>query len=594
MAAVISPNVRASTLPELLRTRAEQTPDAIATYHRDAEGRWAPTTWSGVWEAVQRTASAFRALGFTRGSRLAILARTCREWQIAEMGAILAGGAVLGIDVHAAPEQIATILETAGVRGLVVDNDASLARIPQGVRSRLAFLVAIDTALSDHSSDVLTWDAIATHPIASMDDSTGSPADAVMVIYTSGTTGASKAIEYTHEQVLIACRSMLDEFPDFAGSRLVSWLPMAALFQRMLNLLAIAGQSVTYFVEDPRQIIANLKEIRPTVFTSVPRFYEKVYEGIQEQIAAQQGLPRRLARAALEAGAAWSRCQRSGTAPGLALRIRHAVLDRLVLQRIRAVMGGEIKWMISGSAAAPVWLLDFYHSIGLLVLEAYGITENPVPIAANHPNEFRFGSVGRPFAANQVRLADDGEVLVKGPALFESYIGESRPRDRMTADGFYRTGDFGRFDVDGFLYLTGRVAELIKTTTGRRISPAAIEGVYRQSRYVDQIVVVGNDRPHLVALVVANQAAIDTAMQGSTSDGRSAHAAKGLIDEDLKRLGSQLSRHERIRAFALLPEPLAVERGELTPTLKFRRDRIEARYLAMIGEMYQEREQITS
>src|SRR5262249_45617699 len=191
MAAVISRNVRASTLPELLRTRAEQTPDAVATYHRDAEGRWTPTTWSGVWEAVRHAASAFRALGFTRGSRLGILARTCREWQIAEMGAILAGGAVVGIDVQAAPEQVATILETAGVRGLVVDNDASLAKIPQDVRARLAFLVGIDPSHSDCSSDVLTWDTIATHPIASLDDSTRNPADAVMVIYTSGTTGAA-------------------------------------------------------------------------------------------------------------------------------------------------------------------------------------------------------------------------------------------------------------------------------------------------------------------------------------------------------------------------------------------------------------------
>src|SRR5262249_31965221 len=190
MAAVISRNVRASTLPELLRTRAEQTPDAIATYHRDAEGRWAPTTWSGVWEVVQRTASAFRALGFTRGDRLAILARTCREWQIAEMGAILAGGAVLGIDVHAAPEQVAKILEPPGVRGLVVDNNASLAKVPGGVRSRLAFLAAIDRSLSDGSSDVLAWDSIVTHPIASLDDSKCNPSDAVMVIYTSGTTGA--------------------------------------------------------------------------------------------------------------------------------------------------------------------------------------------------------------------------------------------------------------------------------------------------------------------------------------------------------------------------------------------------------------------
>ena len=302
---------------------------------------------------------------------------------------------------------------------------------------------------------------------------------------------------------------MVDEFPDLGESnRLMCWLPMAPLFQRMLNLVAFASRSPTYFVENPRDIMARVAEVRPTAFASVPRFYEKLHDGIQERLAAQSGLQRRLVAAALSAGSEVSQCARGGVAPTWSLRMRHAVLNYLVLRRIRSAMGGSMKWMISGSAATPVWLLEFFDSIGLLVLEAYGVTENPVPIAANRSNAHRFGSVGRPFRLNEVRLSDESEVLVRGPAMFREYRGEGRPPERFTSDGFYRTGDQGRFDEDGFLYLTGRVAEMIKTTTGRRISPVAVEAVYSRCEYVDEIVVLGNNRPYLVALVGLNLPAV--------------------------------------------------------------------------------------
>jgi long-chain acyl-CoA synthetase len=257
-------------------------------------------------------------------------------------------------------------------------------------------------------------------------------------------------------------------------------------------------------------------------------------------------------------------------------------------------MGGEIKWMLSGSAAAPVWLLEFFHSIGLLVLEAYGITENPVPIAVNRPDAFRFGSVGRPFAMNQLRFDEHNEVLVKGPALFGGYLGEGPPKDRYTSDGYYRTGDYGRLDEDGFLFLTGRVAEIIKTSTGRRISPAAIEGVYRQSRYIDQIMVVGNNRPHLVALIVLNAVATPAGQVPANTqtlpgaDGATSRDRVELIEKELNSLGQRVARHERIHAFTVLSAPFSVENGELTPTLKFRRDRIEARYADAIDNMYRD------
>jgi long-chain acyl-CoA synthetase len=253
-------------------------------------------------------------------------------------------------------------------------------------------------------------------------------------------------------------------------------------------------------------------------------------------------------------------------------------------------MGGDIKWMITGSAAAPTWLLEFYQSIGLLLLEAYGVTENPVPMAANRPEGYRFGSVGKPFAGNDIRIADDGEVLVNGPAMFRGYRGEQRDAAQFTSDGYYRTGDLGRFDADGFLYLTGRVADIIKTSNGRRISPVAVEGVYTQSRYIDQMIVLGNNRPFLVGLVSVNtvsvRAALGLADDASVHERAHADAVVRLIEAEIASLADRLPNYERVRAFRLLPGPLSVERGELTPTLKLRRNQIQTIHADLIDSMY--------
>ncbi len=326
----------------------------------------------------------------------------------------------------------------------------------------------------------------------------------------------------------------------------------------------------------------------------MPRFYEKLHEGILEQLGRARGFRRRLIDAALATGREWSTEKSSDRRPSPALRLRHAVLDRLVLHRIRAGLGGDIKWMISGSAAAPAWVLKFFDGIGIPILEAYGLTENPVPIAANRPHDYRIGSVGRPFRINQVRLSEDSEVLVKGPAMFRRYLDQEIPPERLTPDGYYRTGDYGRFDSDGFLYLTGRVADVIKTSTGRRISPAAVEGVYRQSRYIDQIAVVGSERPYLAALIVLNRPAVEAALAGTVNQvAPEADLSKpedvfDLLNRDIEALGNSLASHERVRRFAILPAPFTIEDGTLTATLKLRRDRIRERYADLIDRLYEQ------
>jgi long-chain acyl-CoA synthetase len=546
-----------------------------------------------LWNQVQCAALALRRLGLEPGDRLAIMSRTCREWQVAELAAALIGASIVGIDVHAAPGQASWMLEHVGASALVVDRQQTLSRLQIDLPQRLKFVLEFEPAGSQSSRQTVSWhEAIAQSEPPVKADWVLSADAAATVLFTSGTTGQPKAIEYTHRQIMTACWAMLEAFPGFEKSRVVCWLPMSALFQRMMNLLACANGSITYFVEDPRDIMARLPEIRPTVLTSVPRFYEKVHDGVQEQLAGLSGFQARLVRIALKTGAARSRAIQDGVAPGLWLRLVDAGLDQLVLRRIRAALGGEIKWMISGSAAAPLWLLEFFDAIGLPILEAYGVTENPVPIAANRPQAYRFGSVGHPLPTNDVRLAEDGEVLVKGPAMFRGYLFEEVPSGRFTPDMYYRTGDYGRVDAKGFLYLTGRSADLIKTSTGRRIAPAAIESVYCKSRYIDQMIVIGNDRPHLAGLIAPNWPAVKTALRGSVgADRRESELAHSpvvtnLIERELAICGVELAEYQQIHAFTVLDAPFSVEHGELTTTLKLRRSAIEARHARTIDDMY--------
>jgi long-chain acyl-CoA synthetase len=336
----------------------------------------------------------------------------------------------------------------------------------------------------------------------------------------------------------------------------------------------------------------TIREVRPTIFVAVPRFYEKFHEGLQLKLGSGTAFGRRLLDRAL---AAQTRLLQPPTCEGRRTwlrRLEAAALDACVLRRIRSALGGRIRYLITGSAPTAPWLLEFFQAAGLPILEAYGVSENTIPIAANRPEELRFGSVGRPLSGNDVRLADDGEVLVRSAGMFRGYLGAER-ESRFTADGFYCTGDLGRFDDDGFLYLTGRKAELIKTSTGRRISPVRVETVYRQSPLFEQFVTIGNGRRFLSALIVLNEQAVAGALRksGGSVPHRSIRSSGDsqvaeIVQTELERLGQELPPQERVARFAILPRPLSIEAGELTPTLKLRRAVIEANHQELIDPLY--------
>ena len=343
-----------------------------------------------------------------------------------------------------------------------------------------------------------------------------------------------------------------------------------------MNLCGIGCGASNVFVEDPRRIVEEIALVRPSIFIGVPGFYEKLRQGVLARIAEAPSWRRKLASLALQTGAEAARRRRAGRTLGPVLRLQHALLDRLVLSRLRAVMGDRLRFMITGSAPTPAPVLGFFEAIGLELLEAYGLSENLIPVAANRPGLARPGTVGLPVAPNQLRFTRDGEILVKGPCVFSGYLespsGEGGPDDQ----GYIATGDLGSVDDDGFLRLTGRKREIIKTSTGRRISPQSLEAALREIEGVEQALVVGDGRKALAALVTAMPAG-----GGAAPEGFETRFAAGLqAHNDAAAAG------ERIAAGLVLAEPFTVVDGHLTPSLKLRRSWLEQRYAEAIDGLY--------
>jgi long-chain acyl-CoA synthetase len=618
----MNPDGSPDTITGLLADRVHNTPDADAFYCRSDAGAWLSATWSQVQAKVAHLTVAFQQLGLRRNDRLAIIARTSLEWQIAEFAGLLVGAVVVGVEPHAPAELIEHILRHSGAVAAIVDDRQSTAKIPEAVRANLRFLLTLDevahASMGSPENDGETpvtaepGPGLASQPAGSHARSYDSQSEqrqgepwqvkqgqadrAATLIYTSGTTGRPKAIEYSHRQLLIACGAIARAFPEIGpGDSVLCWLPMAHLFQRMMNLVAVARGARVYFVENPREVMQAIRQVQPSVFVAVPRFYERLYEGIQEKISQQPVWLAWLVRLAMRVGAAHARCQRAGGRLPLWLVLTHTVLDAAVLSRIRAVVGRRMRFMITGSAPTPPWLLEFFHGIGLLVLEAYGISENAVPMAANRLQDYRFGSVGKPFPENEFRFGDDGEILVRGPGVFGGYFRDAEQQARFTQDGYLETGDIGHFDADGFLYLTGRKAEIIKTSTGRRISPAAVEAVYAQSPYIDQVVVVGEGRKYLVGLIVLRKAQVERrlgelgiAVPAAEEALEKLPQTRQVLCGEIEKLGGQLAPQERLADFTLLSEPLSLARGEITPTFKVRRSRVVQSYADEIETLYRE------
>lgn len=583
------------TVPRLLARRAAKTPESPAfCFKRDAAA-WEPICWQDFADRVGAIAAKLGELGLSRGDRIGILAPTSIEWEYVQMGALRLGAVVVGIDSGYPEETRHALLRSLHLTALAVQDAAALDLISADVRNALkGIIVFAGTAPASGRSALsiqhtLERGRAGAQARASLPEP--SAHDVAIVVFSSGTSGTPKPIAYTHHQVVLAVEAIVEAFPDITeGSHLVCWLPLANLFQRIINFCAVANGAVSYIVSDPRNVMNELPSAAPALFIGVPRFYERVREGIENRIASMNGVAGLLGRLGLGLVR-----RRSEGAASMTDRLLAPLLEKWVLSRLRGTFGPNLRYLISGSAPMPKRLLRWYESIGLPVYEAYGVSENIVPIAMNRPGVRRSGTVGPPLRLNDVRLGDGGEILVRGPGVFSGYL-DATEAISPRPDGFWPTGDLGAFDAEGFLTLTGRKSDVFKSPGGRWIVPGHVEATLQAVPWVGQAVVLGEGLPGIVALLHVDGAILRSrrssppAQAAPSSSGGFSQAERQFLLAELQSTLAALPRGERPQAVVVRTRPFTIEEGELTTNLKVRRQAIAQKHRAAIDRAIRELE----
>ncbi len=600
----MTPEPRTTVIAALERAAAEFG-ERPALAWRDASG-WKTLSWRAYRDQVFRAAAGFVRLGVVPGTGLAILSANRPEWAIADLGAVAAGAIPTGIFVTNTPEQCAYVLDHTEATVAVADNADAVAKLlaARGGAPRLRTIVVFDAGAEQEAAAAGDRPAIVSwRRLLELGEEAGEArvqervaaqreGDVATLIYTSGTTGAPKGVELTHRNLVwtawCGAKRTIVTRPD---DRQLSYLPLAHIAEQMLTLhLPLQHGGCTYFVAALERVPEALREIRPTIFFAVPRVWEKLQTAVEKAIA--EAPPRRQkllgwARAkALAAGYAAQRGEPVGVAAALA--------DHLVLGKVRARLGLH-RVRHAASAAAPISLstLEFFLSLGVPILEIYGLSETSGPGTISTPGRFRTGSVGPAMPGVEIRLAEDGEVLMRGPNIFRGYRKDPEATAAaLDGEGWLHSGDIGEMGADGFLRITDRKKELLVTSGGKKIAPAPIENRLREIEGVAHAVLVGEQRNFVAALLTLDPAALPTlaGRLGSPASTLAAAAAcplvRAFLGREIERVNGALARFETVRKFEVLASEFSVDSGELTPTLKLKRKVVRQKFADRIEEIY--------
>jgi long-chain acyl-CoA synthetase len=558
-----------------------------------------------LFERIRDLALGFASLGITSGDRVAIMSESRPEWVMSDMALLALGAAVVPIYPTLSGPQARYILDDAGARLAVVSTKLQLEKL-QEVRHLLPMLEAVivmDEGAAGAS--VMGLDAVATRGHARMTGEWGAgkefnervravdPSQLATIIYTSGTTGEPKGVMLTHANLvsnLFAARDVLQLTSDDVA---LSFLPLSHGFERMASFLYLLTGTTMIFAESFDTIGRDIAFVRPTMVTGVPRVYEKMQARILEKAAAVPGLKGALFKWGLGASTRKARAQLTGNRPGPLTSVQANMADRLVFSKVRAGIGGRLRYAVSGSAPLPVSVMEFFTAIGMPIIEGYGLTETAPILTVNPPGALRSGSVGRPVRDVEIRIADDGEILARGANIMSGYYNKPAATAEVLRDGWFHTGDIGAFDKDGYLSITDRKKDLLVTSGGKKIAPQPIENTLKRSPLVAEAVVLGDRRNFAAALVIPDFAALERRLKdlgrppaGSREELLERDDVKGLYDEIITGLNRELSQYERIKKFVLLPREFSIETGELTPTLKVKRKVVEEKYRDAIESLY--------
>ncbi len=580
-------------LLDLLTARVAETGDGpLIEYKTPGTG----TTWHTVSarefdRQVRDVARGFVARGVAPGDRVGIMSRTRYEWTLLDWALWSAGAVPVPVYETSSAEQVHWILTDAAVTLLVVETAEHAATVAE-VRPEAPLLQDV-LVLDDGAVDRLVADGHDV-PDAEIDRRrrVAGRDDLATLIYTSGTTGRPKGVELTHGNFSVLARNAvqgLHEVVSTPGSRTLLFMPLAHVFARFVEVLCMPAGSVLGHTPDTKQLLQDLGEFRPTFILSVPRVFEKVYNSAEQKAAAGGKL--KIFQWAARTAIAYSRALDDGR-PGPALRVQHAVADRLVFHKLRDAMGGQVEWAISGGAPLGERLGHFFRGIGVRVLEGYGLTETTAPATVNMPGKTRIGTVGPPLPGTSVRIAADGEVEVRGPQVFTRYHGNPVATAEAFDDGWFRTGDLGSLDADGYLSITGRKKEIIVTAGGKNVAPALLEDRLRAHPLISQVVVVGDGRPFIGALVTLDAEGLPgwCAAHGrepmSVAEAMHDQEVLASLDQAVERANRAVSRAESIRRYRILDRDLTIASGHLTPKLSVRRTHVLKDFATDVEAIY--------
>ena len=583
--------------------------DAIRTYDRaDAlRARAAPGQWRSVSHRTVRTrarhlALGLRALGLARGDRVAILGENRVEWALADWACLTSGLPDVPLYPTLPPAQLPYILNDAGVRALFVSTPMQAAKVA-AIRAQvpgLRHVIAFDADARPDADHVLAEVEAAGAAADAPDvDATWerearaiAPDAVATILYTSGTTGDPKGVALTHDNIWFNVASTGSAVPLTVADVALSFLPLSHIFQRAADYWLFGSGATIAYVDALEAVPACMVEVRPTVAMSVPRLYEKMFARVLERALSAGALRRRAFFWARAVAERWADDRLAGRTPARTLAVQYALAQRLVFSQLRARTGGRLRYFVSGGAPLAPDINKFFFAAGLTILEGYGLTETAPVISVNTPRDFRIGTVGRPVPGVEVRIAEDGEILTRGPHVMRGYWNNPRATaEAIDAEGWFRTGDIGELE-DGFLRITDRKKDLIVTAGGKNIAPQPIENRIVAHALIAQAVLVGDRRPYPVVLVVPDLEALErwAASDGLAWRDREAlvalPAVRARLEAAVRETLDGLARFETPKKVAVLAHEFTVESGELTPTLKVKRRVVEARHAAVLAALY--------
>ncbi|HEY0699942.1 MAG TPA: AMP-dependent synthetase/ligase [Micromonospora sp.] len=586
----------AANLTDAVWDNAAAAPDTVQ-FRRRRPTTGAPAGWEDVTcrqfrDEVVTVARGLVAAGITPGTRVGLMSRTRYEWTLVDYAIWSVGAVTVPIYETSSAEQAAWVLSDSGATACVLETNAH-ALMLAGIRDRLPALERIwqiDTGGLDEL--VAAGGSVDPAEIDRRRAATGADALAT-IIYTSGTTGRPKGCALTHRNMYADVANAVPALPNLfnAGSATLLFLPLAHAFARLIQIGVVQARATMAHTPDVRNLVAELKEVQPTFVLSVPRVFEKVHDGAVRRAEAEgkAALFERAERVAV----AYSQALDTPSGPSLTLRIEHRIFDLMVYRKLRDALGGRCREAISGGAPLGARLGHFFRGVGVRILEGYGLTETSPAAAANLPGATRIGTVGRPLPGVSIRVADDGEILIAGELVFQGYWNNPEATAEALADDWFHTGDLGELDADGFLTITGRKKELIVTAGGKNVAPAVLEDQVRAHPLVSQCVVVGDRKPFVAALVTVDEEALAAWLERTgrpadtpVADLRDDEALRAEIQQAVDGANQVVSRPEAIKQFRVLPRDFTESSGELTPSMKVKRDVVQKNYAAEIAAIY--------